>query len=170
MRNSLPSHFIPSSREEVAERLRRGVYPLVLTLVGSFSLNSILQHKAEPPPQRTVVKAYIGSAQGYPLRGRYDGLTAFENIESATVSISETAHDRVPTYHFDLFNRLAFEGEHMFDVDEGRIQPALREDFAHVKAAFCARYKTYEPLEPAGRFNAVCHAPFPSPTPTGAAP
>ncbi len=155
-----PSHFIPTSRGEVAERLRRGFYPLALTLIGSFSLNSILQHSAEPPPQHTVVKTAIRSEEGYTLRGRYDGLTAFENIDSATVSLTEYEYDRVPRYHFDLFNRLAFEGENMFDVDEGRITPDLRLDFHQVRAAFCERHKKYEPPEPAGRFNAVCHSPL----------
>ena len=138
-------------------RLQRGLYPLALTLAGSLLLNNLLQGNTEPPPTHAIVKSAVGDTKGYVLPYRYNGLTAYDDVESATVSITRSESDRVPRYHFDLFNRLAFEGENMFDVDLERISPHLRAEFNQVYSAFCARHAGYEPLSAESRFKKACY-------------
>ena len=45
----------------------------------------------------------------------------------------------------------------MFDVDEARIRPDLKQDFFTVRDGFCKRHETYVPQDPDARFNRVCH-------------
>lgn len=158
MQTWIPDHFIPSSRAEILQRLQRGLYPVALTLAGSLIVNALLQGAGDTAPTQTLVRSSVNDGQGYVLPSRYSGLTSHDDIESATVTLARSAYERVPPYHFDLFNRLAFEGENMFDVDEGRITPDLRADFESVRTAFCQRHEAYHPLTPQSRFVAVCRA------------
>ncbi len=149
-------NFMPVSRSDALERIYRKGWTVLATLGIAMPVSSILNNAPEMPLQTTVVHTSVGK-KGYTLPARYSGLTAFENVESATVSLTDREHDRVPRYHFDLFNRLAFEGENMFDVDRERISPALRADFNQVYLAFCSRHATYQPLSTESRFATACH-------------